>query len=86
MADPALKTSKLAYQILGDVKKVSPKAGDVIVVEHKLPLATGDRMKVQKQFQSLFPNNTVVVMYINSTFYNVTLKYIIEYFSNCSSS
>lgn len=62
MADPALKTSKLAYQILGDVKKVSPKAGDVIVVEHKLPLATGDRMKVQKQFQSLFPNNTVVVM------------------------
>ena len=53
MADPALKTSKLAYQILGDVKKVSPKAGDVIVVEHKLPLATGDRMKVQKQFQSL---------------------------------
>jgi len=23
MADPALKTSKLAYQILGDVKKVS---------------------------------------------------------------
>ena len=62
MADPALKTSKLAYQILGDVKKVSPKAGDVIGVEHKLPLATGDRMKVQKQFQSLFPNNTVVVM------------------------
>ena len=46
MADPALKTSKLAYQILGDVKKISPKAGDVIVVEHKIPLATGDRMDV----------------------------------------
>ena len=54
MADPALKTSKLAYQILGEVKKISPKAGDVIVIEHKLPLATGDRIKVQKQFQSLF--------------------------------
>ena len=25
MADPALKTSKLAYQILGDVKKYRPK-------------------------------------------------------------
>jgi hypothetical protein len=62
MADPALKTSKLAYQILGDVKKISPQPGDVIVVEHKLPLATGDRMKVQKQFQSLFPKNEVVVM------------------------
>ena len=35
MADPALKTSKLAYQILGEVKKISPKAGDVIVIEHK---------------------------------------------------
>jgi hypothetical protein len=62
MADPALKTSKLAYQILGDVKKVSPQSGDVIVIEHKLPLATGDRMKVQQQFQSLFPKNQVVVM------------------------
>jgi len=62
MADPALKTSKLAYQILGDVKKISPQPGDVIVVEHKLPLATGDRMKVQQQFQSLFPKNEVVVM------------------------
>ena len=62
MADPALKTSKLAYQVIGDVKRVSPKPGDVIVVKHKLPLATGDRMKVQSQFQSLFPNNEVVVM------------------------
>ena len=62
MADPALKTSKLAYQILGEVSKVSPQKGDVIVIEHKLPMATGDRMKVQQQFQKLFPNNEVVVM------------------------
>ena len=62
MPDPALKTSKLAYQILGDVQKISPQKGDVIVIEHRLPLATGDRMKLQKQFQSLFPNNEVVVM------------------------
>jgi hypothetical protein len=34
----------------------------VIVIEHKIPLATGDRMKVQQQFQSLFPKNEVVVM------------------------
>ena len=47
---------------MGEVKKISPKAGDVIVIEHRLPLATGDRIKVQKQFQSLFPNNEVVVM------------------------
>lgn len=62
MADPALKTSKLAYQVIGDIKKISPQPGDVIVIEHKLPLATGDRMKVQQQFQSLFPKNEVVVM------------------------
>jgi len=62
MPDPALKTSKLAYQILGDIQKVSPQKGDVIVIEHQLPLATGDRLKVQKQFQSLFPSNEVVVM------------------------
>jgi len=62
MPDPALKTSKLAYQVLGDIKKISPQKGDVIVIEHHLPLATGDRMKVQKQFQSLFPKNEVVVM------------------------
>ena len=62
MADPALKTSKLAYQIIGDIKRISPQPNDVIIVEHKLPLATGDRMKVQKDIQSLFPNNKVVVM------------------------
>ena len=62
MPDPALKTSKLAYQVIGDIQKVSPQPGDVIVIEHKLPLATGDRMKVQEQFQSLFPKNKVVVM------------------------
>ena len=62
MADPALKTSKLAYQVIGDIKRISPKPDDVIIVEHKLPLATGDRMKVQKDIQSLFPNNKVVVM------------------------
>jgi len=62
MADPALKTSKLAYQVIGDIKRISPQPNDVIVVEHKLPLATGDRMKVQKDIQSLFPNNKVVVM------------------------
>ena len=62
MPDPALKTSKLAYQILGDVQRVSPQKGDVIIIEHKLPMATGDRMKVQQQFQKLFPNNDVVVM------------------------
>jgi hypothetical protein len=62
MADPALKTSKLAYQVIGDIKRVSPQPNDVIIVEHKLPLATGDRMKVQKDIQSLFPNNKVVVM------------------------
>jgi len=62
MPDPALKTSKLAYQILGDVQRVSPQKGDVIIIEHKLPMATGDRMKVQQQFQKLFPNNEVVVM------------------------
>jgi hypothetical protein len=62
MADPALKTSKLAYQVIGDVKRVQPQPGDVIVIEHKIPLATGDRMKVQQQFQSLFPKNEVVVM------------------------
>jgi len=62
MPDPALKTSKLAYEVIGDIKRVSPQPGDVIVIEHKLPLATGDRMKVQQQFQSLFPKNQVVVM------------------------
>jgi len=62
MPDPALKTSKLAYEILGDVKKITPQPGDVIVIEHKLPMATGDRMKVQQQFQKLFPKNDVVVM------------------------
>jgi len=62
MADPALKTSKLAYQIIGDIKRISPQPDDVIIVEHKLPLATGDRMKVQKDIQSLFPKNKVVVM------------------------
>jgi len=62
MPDPALKTSKLAYEVIGDVKRISPQKGDVIVIEHRLPLATGDRMKVQAQFQSLFPNNNVVVM------------------------
>jgi hypothetical protein len=62
MPDPALKTSKLAYQVIGDIQRVSPQPGDVIVIEHKLPLATGDRLKVQQQFQSLFPNNNVVVM------------------------
>jgi hypothetical protein len=62
MADPALKTSKLAYQVIGDIKRISPQPNDVIIVEHKLPLATGDRMKVQKDIQSLFPNNKVVVM------------------------
>jgi len=62
MPDPALKTSKLAYEVIGDVKRISPQKGDVIVIEHRLPLATGDRMKVQQQFQSLFPNNNVVVM------------------------
>ena len=62
MPDPALKTSKLAYQILGDVQKVSPQPGDVIVIEHHLPLATGDRLKVQQQFQSMFPKNEVVVL------------------------
>jgi len=62
MPDPALKTSKLAYQVIGDIKKISPQKGDVIVIEHKLPMATGDRMKVQQQMQKLFPNNEVVVM------------------------
>jgi hypothetical protein len=62
MADPALKTSKLAYQVIGDIKRVAPNPDDVIVIEHRLPLATGDRMKVQKDFQSLFPRNKVVVM------------------------
>ena len=62
MPDPALKTSKLAYQVIGDIQKVSPQKDDVIVIEHHLPLATGDRLKVQQQFQSLFPNNKVVVM------------------------
>ena len=52
MADPALKTSKLAYQVIGDIKRISPQPDDVIVIEHKLPLATGDRMKVQKDIQS----------------------------------
>ena len=27
MADPALKTSKLAYQVIGDVKRVQPQPG-----------------------------------------------------------
>lgn len=62
MPDPALKTSKLAYQVLGDIQKVSCKPGDVIVIEHHLPLSTGDRIKVQEQFQKLFPGNQVVVM------------------------
>jgi len=62
MPDPALKTSKLAYQVIGDIKKISPEKGDVIVIQHQLPLATGDRMKVQSQFQKLFPHNEVVVM------------------------
>lgn len=62
MPDPALKTSKLAYQVIGDIQRISPQPGDVIVIEHKLPLATGDRLKVQQQFQSLFPKNQVVVM------------------------
>lgn len=62
MPDPALKTSKLAYEVIGDIQRVSPQPGDVIVIEHKLPLATGDRLKVQQQFQSLFPKNQVVVL------------------------
>lgn len=62
MADPSLKTSKLAYQILGDVKRVTPQPDDVIIIEHKLPMSTGDRMKVQEQFQKMFPKNQVVVM------------------------
>jgi len=62
MADPSLKTSKLAYQILGDVQKVSPQPGDVIIIEHQLPMAKGDRMRVQEQFQKMFPKNEVVVM------------------------
>ena len=60
--DPAIKTSKLAYEVIGEVSKLTPKQGDVIIIEHMLPLATGDRGKVQQQFQSLFPNSKVVVM------------------------
>ena len=62
MPDVTNKTSKLAYQVIGDVKRVSPQPGDVIAIEHRLPLSTGDRMKVQEQFQSLFPKNKVVLM------------------------
>jgi len=62
MPDVTNKTSKLAYEVIGDVKRVSPQPGDVIVIEHRLPLSTGDRMKVQEQFQSLFPKNKVVLM------------------------
>lgn len=62
MPDVTNKTSKLAYEVIGDVKRVSPQPGDVICIEHRLPLSTGDRMKVQEQFQSLFPKNKVVLM------------------------
>lgn len=72
MPDPALKTSKLAYQIIGDVTKVSLDSGDVVVIEHHLPMSTGDRMKVQEQFQKMFPKNQVVVMQAGMKFKVVT--------------
>jgi len=60
--DPKTGTSRLAYEIIGDVKRVSPNPGDVIVIEHKLPLSPGDRVAVQQQFKKVFPKNDVVVM------------------------
>jgi hypothetical protein len=62
MPDVTNKTSKLAYQILGDIQRVTPEKDDVIIIEHHLPLSTGDRLKVQEQFQSMFPKNQVIVM------------------------
>ena len=55
-------TSKLAFEILGDVQKLSLKEGDTVVVNCKVPLSPNDRQKVHETFVKAFPNNQIMVM------------------------
>lgn len=56
------KKSGLAYDILGDIKKVSLNPGDVVLIEHHIPMARNDLAVIQKQFELVFPGHKVVVM------------------------
>lgn len=59
---PEKNTSKLAFEILGDVQKLELKDGDTVVVNCKIPMSPGDRQRVAETFQKVFKNNEVVVL------------------------
>lgn len=59
---PEKNTSKLSFNILGDVQKLDLKAGDTVIVKCQVPLSPNDRQNVHAQFQKLFPNNQIAVL------------------------
>lgn len=59
---PEANTSKLAFEILGDVQKLNLESNDKLVVNCKIPMSTGDRQRVAETFKKVFPNNEVIVL------------------------
>jgi aminoglycoside N3'-acetyltransferase len=59
---PEKNTSKLAFEILGDVQKLSLQKGDTLIVHCKVPMSPGDRQRVAETFQKVFKDNEVVVL------------------------
>jgi hypothetical protein len=55
-------TSKLAFEILGDVQKMNLGPTDTLVVNCKIPMSPNDRQRVSETFKKVFPNNEVMVL------------------------
>ncbi len=59
---PEANTSKLAFEVLGDVQKLNLEPNDRLVVNCKVPMSPGDRQRVAETFKKVFPNNEVIVL------------------------
>ena len=59
---PEANTSKLAFEILGDVQKLNLQKNDTLVIHCKVPMSPGDRQRVSETFKKVFPHNECLVL------------------------
>jgi hypothetical protein len=68
-------TSKLAFEILGDVQKMNLGPTDTLVVNCKIPMSPNDRQRVSETFKKVFPNNPLVELPANHPIFNQKFKF-----------
>lgn len=59
--------STTAVKILGSIRKMSVKPGDVVVLKINAPLTMDEREQVRETLRGVFPNNKAMILDNNTS-------------------